>query len=101
MNDEIIRGWHPIETLETGKLVNLLIVSYSPGHIKFNALEDEMISRSIGERLDDGSISFAGWDWENDCFETGFGRPTHWAELLEIPSTLQENDNNQKTRRVE
>lgn len=82
--------WLPMETAPTDSTMVRLLVDYT-GEDAFTALEDAKVAQTIGfnsdlQTGDPVGWQFAGWDWQQDCFCQGFGRPIGWLPFT-MPAT--------------
>lgn len=89
LRKEVTRLTNPIETAPTtnpietapkdGTMLRLLVDYTSDGA---NPLEDARQAWTIGfnqlEDTEEDLWEFAGWNWEQDCFETGAGAVVGW-----------------------
>lgn len=74
--------WLPIESAPKDGTDILLLIENSS-----NPMQDELQSVSIGafNIADDNEWTFAGWHWEQDCYERGDGTPIGWLPLPQPP----------------
>lgn len=80
-------AWRPMETAPKNCTMVRLLINYSDEHDGDNPLEDSAEpTATIGFCNDDNVLDgegagwqFAGWDWSQDCFTEGSGKPIAWA----------------------
>jgi hypothetical protein len=84
--------WHPMETApKDGTLLRLLV------EFEDHATEDgEGPQPTIGANTWDNhhdfdEWQFAGWNWEQDCYTQGVGKPVGWLPMLAAPAQAQED----------
>ena len=79
---EELSPWLPIESAPKDGTDILLLIENSS-----NPMQDELQSVSIGafNIADDNEWTFAGWHWEQDCYERGDGTPIGWLPLPQPP----------------
>ncbi|MDB5967147.1 MAG: hypothetical protein JWQ72_3647 [Polaromonas sp.] len=76
-------AWRSMDTAPTDGAMVRLLVDYS-GEDSFTALEDELVSPTIGfnsdvQTGDTLGWQFVGWSWEQDCYCQGRGKVIGWA----------------------
>jgi hypothetical protein len=78
------RDWMPMETAPKDGTMLRLLVQFDENATEDSAEPCPTIGANSFVHSGEDVWQFAGWNWEQDCFDEGVGTPVGWLPLLDV-----------------